>query len=179
MSDAAPGANVVLGGGAEIVLPTGRVWKVGAPDQAAKRRLEQLAAAVALNEVRDLRGVLDPAAYQEAFSEVTRNLKSYRTWQPGWQSVVMSPAGQHLFLLSLIQGPHPDATEDDVLGIFAEAPEEVAAALAQVLPDFFTLLTVPLRHLLNPGQLARVEAALAELRARLTPTAPSTSSATR
>ena len=164
-----PGVGVMLGGGAEIVCG-GRTWKVGAPDQDAKARLERLAAKSALDGVRELKGTLDPAAYQEVFGEVTRNLKNYKTWQPGWQAVVMSPAGHHLFLLSLIQGPHPDATEDDVLAVFAQAPEEVAAALARVLPDFFTLLTAPLRRHLRPAELAKVDAALAELRARLTPT---------
>lgn len=164
-----PGLGVMLGKGAEIVCG-GKAWKVGAPDQFAKERLEKLAAKVALEEVRRLKGTLDHAAYQEAFGEVVRDLKGYRTWQPGWQAVVMAPAGQHLFLLSLIQGPHPDATEEDVLGLFRDAPEEVAAAYAQVLPDFFTLLVAPLRQLLSPADVAKVEAALAALRARLAPT---------
>jgi hypothetical protein len=171
MSDGGtPGVGVMMGHGVEIVLPGGKRWKVGAPDQAAKARLEKLAAKVALDEVRRLKDTLDPAAYAELFGEVTRNLKSYRTWQPGWQSVVMSPAGQHLFLLSLM----PDATEADVLGIFATAPEEVAAALAQVLPDFFTMLVEPLTAHLSPADLEKVTAALAALRAQLTHTAPST-----
>jgi hypothetical protein len=167
-SGGTPGVGVMLGRGAEIVLPSGKKWKVGAPDQFAKWRLEKLAAKVAFDEVRRLKDVLDPATYAEAFGEVTRNLKSYRTWQPGWQSVVMSPANQHLVLLSLM----PDATEADVLSIFAEAPEEVAAALAQVLPDFFTLLVEPLTAHLSPTELATVNGALASLRERLTHSAP-------
>ncbi len=156
----------------EIVV-SGKPWKVGHPTQAAKARLEKLAARVALDEVRRLKDVLDPAAYSETFSEATRSLPEYRTWRPGWQRVVFDPANVHLFLLSLVQEHHPNATETDIIALSRAAPEEVTAALAQVIPDFFRLLLAGLE--MTPDQRAAVEAELAKFRARLVPTPPTAS----
>lgn len=172
-----PGVGGMLGAAGPCPeIPLGkRVWKVGHPTQAAKARLEKLAAKVALDEVRRLKDVLDPAAYREAFDAVTQNLKSYRTWRPGWQAVVFDGANGHLFLWSLLQEHHPAATEADVLALCREAPEEVAAALAQVIPDFFGVLLGEVRADLSPEDLAKVDEALTAVRERLTPTPANTS----
>jgi hypothetical protein len=173
MADGTPGIGVMLGAGCELHA-LGRTWKVSAPDQNAKERLEKLAAATALEEVRRLKGMLDAAAYQEAFDRVTQNLRNYRTWKPGWQSVVFDPENAHLFLWSLLKGNHPDIDGDTVLAVFTDAPEEVAAAYAQILPDFFTMLLEPLAGRLTPELRAEVDAALARmvesLRRKPTPT---------
>lgn len=144
----------MLGGAAAPpeVPYAGRLWKVGAPDQQAKQRLERLVKAAALEEVRQLKGVLPPAAYQEAFAEATRSLPDYRTWGPGWQRVVNDPSNAHLFLLSLLQGPQPWATEADARGMARDVPEEVRAALAQVTPGFFRTLLADLLDGLPPGE---------------------------
>lgn len=168
MSDA-PGVGVMLAAPAEIKVGK-TTWVVSPPDQDAKARLEKLAARAALEEVRRLKPVLDADAYAEAFRAAMDALPSYRTWQPGWQRVVFDPANAHLFLWSLLQAAHPDATEEDVVKLHADAPEEVAAAYAQLLPDFFRLLLAPVLPRLDPAARAAVEAAVADLRRRLTPT---------
>ena len=167
-----PGIGVMLGKGAEL-RALGRTWHISAPNQNAKQRLEKLAARTALENVRQLKDVLDPAAYKETFDTVTSGLGNYRTWRPGWQAVVFDPANAHLFLLSLLHEQHPDIAEADVMAIATDAPEEVAAALAQVLPDFFQLLLEPVRANLSPADLEKIMAALAELPRRLAPLATS------
>lgn len=178
MSDetTAPGVQQILGaaGACPEIVHGKRRWKVGHPTQAAKARLEKLAAKVALDEVRRLKDTLDPAAYQEAFGEAVKSLKNYRTWRPGWQAVVFDPANSHLYLWSLIQEHHPDASEEDVLAICRDAPEEVVAAMAQVLPDFFRLLLSEIRPHLSPEAFAAAEATVGQMRARLEPTPAST-----
>jgi hypothetical protein len=170
-----PGIGQMLANSnAPIEIPVGvRVWKVAYPDQDAKDRLEKLVAKAALNEVRRLKGVLDAAEYAELFSEATRALPECRTWRAGWQRYVFDPAYAHLFLWSLLQAHHPNATERDVIGLMKEVPEEVTAALVQVIPDFFRVLLSGLD--LTPEQAETVEAAMATIRERLTPTPASTS----
>jgi len=165
----------MLGKGATLDA-LGRTWRVSAPDQDAKDRLEKLAAAGALNEVRRLKGVLDPVAYQEAFSEVTKSLRDYRTWGPGWQRVVLQTAENvHLYLWALLQEHHPDVSEETVREIFAAAPEEVAAAYAQVMPDFFTLLLAPVRDRVPPAAMAELEAAIGSIPDRIRRSTPTNS----
>lgn len=161
----------------------GKLWKVGAPDQAAKQRLEKLVQAASLEEVRRLKDVLPPAAYQEAFAEATRSLPDYRTWGAGWQRLVNDPAHAHLFLLSLLRGPQPWAAEGDARGMSRDAAEEVRAALALVTPGFFETLLADALDRLPPGEQREAVAAetgrlLAQLRqppAPPTPTPPTPS----
>lgn len=162
MSDSPQSVGVMLGKGATFGA-LGKTWKVSAPDQNAKARLEKIVAAEALNEVRRLKGTLDTAAYQEAFSDVTRRLKDYRTWGPGWQATVFGPSSAHFFLWSLLQGAHPDADEQTVLDICQDAPEEVAAVYVQILPDFFSILLEPVRNRIPPDKLAELEAIIASI----------------
>jgi hypothetical protein len=167
----------------------GRNWRVGRPTQDAKARLEKLVAAVSLEEVRRLKDVLSPAAYQEAFKAAMAALPSYHTWQAGWQAVVFDSANAHLFLWSLLQEFHPQVSEAEVRGMLAEVSEEVEAALAQVIPDFFQMLVDDLVARMaaairqaTPEDAGRVEEAVAvaraevdRLRVRLTPTSPTPS----
>lgn len=176
MAEATPGVGVVLGaaGAAPEIRSGGKTYTVAHPTQRAKARLEKIVKAAALNEVRELKGVLDPAAYQEAFAEAVKSLPDYKTWGPGWQRVVFNPANGHLHLWSLLQEHHPDADEALALELSRGAPEEVAAALAQTLPDFFQMLLAEVEDKLPPETAAEVRGALAELRTRLAPTPPTT-----
>lgn len=177
----APGAQHLLA--PDSALPEiphkGALYKVGRPDGNARARLEKLVKATALNGVRALKDVLEPSAYREAFAEVTNNLKRYETWRDGWQAIVFDPGCRHLFLWSLLLEHHPAITEQQVLELAQAVPEEVHAALAQVLPPFFqTLLSALLASLPEERKAeaeAKVSAGLSELRASLTPTPASTS----
>lgn len=171
MSDASIGDMVGGNDSCPEIVFRGKKYAVGRPDQKAKARLEKLAAAVAINEVRALKDVLPADAYQEAFGAVTKNLKSYRTWQPGWQAVVFEPANGYLFLASLM----PDVPEETVKGICHDSPEEVNAALAQVIPDFFDMLLTDLKDHLSAEQMEAVRVVLQTLRERLIPTQPTSS----
>lgn len=178
MSDGeAPGIGVLLGsaGPCPEFTALGKKWTVAHPTQDAKARLEKLAAKVALDEVRRMKDVLDPQAYQEAFTEVTRSLKDFRTWKSGWQKIVFDPEYAHLFFWSLLQEKHPDATEAEVLALCQKAPEEVQAALAQVLPDFFQLLLNGIADRLTPDGKRLAQAAMETIRASLAPTAATSS----
>jgi hypothetical protein len=172
---ATPGVQQMLADDSALPeVPFGKtVWKFGRPDEAARGRLEKLVKKVAIGEVRALKDTLDPAAYAELFEARTRSLKRYDTWRDGWQAVVFDPANSHLFLWSLLQANHPDVAEADVLALAKGAPEEVLFALAQVMPDFFRALLAGME--LTPDQQRAVDAALASLRERLTPTRASTS----
>jgi hypothetical protein len=147
----------------------GKTYTVGQPDGEARKRLEKLVKKVAIDEVRALKDTLDAAAYAELFATRTASLKHYNTWRPGWQGIVFDPANAHLFLWSLLQAHHPNVTEAEVLAIGKESPEEVAYALAQVVPDFFTMLLAGLE--MTPDQQATMQLVMEKFRARLTPTA--------
>ena len=162
MSETAQSVGVMLGKGATFPA-LGKTWKISAPDQNAKDRLEKLVVRVALDEVRRLKGALEPAAYQEAFSDVTRRLKEYRTWGTGWQTIVFDAANAHLYLWSLLQESHPEIDGETVLAICEDAPEEVAAVFVQVMPDFFTMLLAPVRNRIPPGKLAELDQLIARM----------------
>lgn len=146
----------------------GKAYKVGHPTQAAKARLEQLVVAQAVAEVRELKGVLPPDAYAELFAETAEKVRgrSFKTWGADWQKTVFAPENAHLFLLSLLRGPHPDMSEADARAMMLEAPEECALALGLVVPDFFEMLLAD--RPLSPEDRAKVGAALSEARSRLT-----------
>lgn len=119
-----------------------KTWKVGHPTQRAKACLEELAAAKAVGEVVALKGAVPPAAYAEMFCDLMRGVKTgaYKTFGPGWVEQTTGPGGAVLFLLALLRERHPDAAEADALGLAADRGDEVQAALARVVPDFFDLL---------------------------------------
>ncbi len=125
----------------EIEL-NGKVWKIGHPTQRAKAELEKLAVGTAVAEMMELKDVMPEASFKALFSELTDSIaaKHYRTWGPGWQRVVWGPQSTHLFLLSLLRECHPNASEDDARQLAAAEPEQVTAALLQVIPNFVSLL---------------------------------------
>ena len=176
MSDQShPGVGAVLGaaGACPEILCGGKLWRVGHPTQAAKSRLEDFAAATAIAEVRALKTVLPPDAYADAWKDTLADVqaKQFRTWGAGWRRVVFDPQNFHLFFLTLLRENHPEATEADAKALLADEPELVAAALARVVPDFFTVLLVGVRLTLD--QQAAVAAAIARLLATLSPPQPS------
>lgn len=171
MSDGeTPGVGAMIGtpGACPEIQVNGKRWTVGRPDQDAKARLENLAKKVAIDEVRKLKGILDAAAYAEAMQLVVGNLRTYETWREGWQAVIFDPGNSHLFLWSLMQAHHPDISESQVADICKTAPEEVTAAFAQVIPDFFTILLANVLDRLSPEDQQTVQAAMEQLRHRLT-----------
>lgn len=160
-----PGIGIMLGaaGPCPEIPFGGKVWKVGHPTQRAKAELEKLAVAAALDEVRALKGVVPTDAYREMFAEVTSQItnREFRTWGPAWQRAVFAPANAHLFLCSLLRECHPQATPADALALAQGCPEEVAAALAQVVPNFLRVLLEGLP--LTPEQREKAEAAMGAL----------------
>jgi hypothetical protein len=143
-----PGIGTMLGaaGACPEIDLKGNRWKIGHPTQRAKAVLEELAVAKAVAEIRRLKGILPPDAYAETFAELTSRIAAgdYRTWGGGWQRVVLAPGNSHLFLLSLLREHHPQASEDDARALALGEPEQVGAALARVVPGFFSLLLDPL-----------------------------------
>ncbi len=150
-----------------------KVWKIGHPTQGAKGALEELAAAKAVAAVTELKGAVPPATYAEMFENVMRGIKTqaYKTFAPGWLEQATGPAGGTLFLLSLLRERHPDATEEDAVGLATARPDEVQAALARVLPPFFDLLLekAPLPATQKQAVLAAVTQALASFLPASTP----------
>lgn len=171
-----PGVGDALGeaGGCPEVNLGGRVWKVGHPTQAAKSRLEKLAAARAVNNVLALRDVLPAAEYDQLWKSTLAAVQAgkFKTWREGWRDIVFGDEAAGLFFLSLLQQHHPDATETDALALAAGAPEQVAAAIAQVVPGFLSVLLegVPM----TPLQREQVGTAVSGILTRLQqPTPPS------
>jgi hypothetical protein len=170
-----PSVTTMLGaaGACPEVRHGGKVWKVGHPTQRAKACLEQLAAAQALAEVTVLKGIVPPDQYAELYQSVRDAItaRHYKTWGEGWQKIVWGPMSAQLFLLSLVRENHPDATEDDVLAMAGGAPEQVAAALALVVPPFVSLLLSD-RKDVTPEQRAAIMGVAERVASQLAPSPP-------
>ena len=142
----APNVGVQLGaaGSPAEIICNGKTWRFGHPTQKAKERLEKLATAKAAHEIRRLKSDLDPATYDELFTALIDRITNgeYRTWKSGWHNTVTARDGSGfvLFLLSLLQEYHSQATEKDVEEIARYTPEEIRLAFAQLLPPFFLFL---------------------------------------
>lgn len=130
-----PGVQQMLAHPGPAVPCGGRVWRLGFNTQDAKARLEELFRGHLLAGARRLG---DPDEARAVRDDVLNGV--YRTFQPGWLRTLNSPAGGDLFVLSLLQEHHPDATADDVLGLKAEAGDALEDALRVVVPDFFRAL---------------------------------------
>jgi hypothetical protein len=153
----APNIGIMLGsaGSPAEFYALGHKWKLGHPTQRAKDRLEKLAAKKAFDEIRKLKGTVDPEDYQGMFSELTKQVtnKSYHTYHEGWERIVLGDGSDGLlFVQSLMMEYHPDITEEKILEIAQESPEEVIAALATNIPAFFLLL----KYGATPEMLAKV-----------------------
>jgi hypothetical protein len=118
------------------------IYQIGHPTQRAKACLEELAAAKAVAEIRKLKTSLPADAYSEMFAELNKSIAAgdYRTWGPGWQRIVLAGGNAHLFLLSLMRERNPKVDEKLARALAIAEPEQVGAALARVVPGFFSLL---------------------------------------
>ena len=170
-----PGVTTMLGnsGACPEIVVDGKTWRIGHPTQRAKAELERLAVAMAVAEIRALKEMLPADAYQETFRELTDSIaaKHYRTWGAGWQRVVWGPQSAHLFLLSLMREHHPQATELDAQTIAAAEPEQVIAALVQVVPNFVALLLAD-RPEVTPEQRTQIVGVVEEAVKRLSLSQP-------
>lgn len=170
--DESPTVTTMLGasGACPEVKLNGKTWRIGHPTQKAKAELETLAVQQAVAEVTALKGILPPDQYKEMFDSVRDAItaKHYKTWGDGWQRIVWGPMSAHLFLLSLIRENHQDATEDDAMALAGGAPEQVAAALAQVVPSFLLLLLSE-RKDVTPEQREKIMGVARKLTSQLDP----------
>ncbi len=144
----APDVSDVLGASGECpVITSGsgnqaKTWRIGWPDGRAKTRLNALLIGMAEENVRESNAGLSPARRAMAekdFSEALRR-GDYRTWGSGWLAEYNTPRGQLMFLLALLQGEQPSATEADAVMLFRDYGDEVTRALLRVAPPFFSLL---------------------------------------
>lgn len=162
---ASPGPTVVEAGG--------RVWRLGFNDQDAKARLEELIRGHVIRDAlatkRAVGGPDGEAHYRDAASRVEGG--EYLTFAPGWARLMGQPAGSLLFLLSLLQEHHPDATADDVRRLSVAEPEQCEAAVRAVAPDFFAAAALQMG--LAPGAAAGLAA---EMAAAIGGAAPATGS---
>jgi hypothetical protein len=144
MSDETPSIGVMLGaaGGCPEVEFKGKTWKVGHPTQTTKATLERLVVAKATREITALKQDLPPNEYAEMFEGHRKAVSAgkFKTWSEDWQAIAFAPENLHFILLSLLRENHPEASERDAKDLFTSAKEDVEIALAQVVPDFFTLL---------------------------------------
>ncbi len=169
------GVGPILGasGACPTIDYAGKVWKVGHPTQKAKGELECLVAACAYENVEKLRGVLPAALFKQKSDELDRQIfgGQQRTWGPLWSAVNSGPDGTPLFLLSLLRQNHEAATMADARGMWRDKNREVNLALAQVIPDFFTLMADDLP--VPPEQRAELIAtSIAEFLSQLTQPTP-------
>lgn len=141
-----------------------KTYRVGFPTQRAKARLEALVAAQAVAEVRALRDSLDPAAYAEMFEAVNDAVRTrqHRTGGRMWQRALAEPGGVLLFPLALFREHHPDMTPEELRALMIAEPEQVRAALLQVVPGFFRAVGEEIG-----ATPAAVEALIAQWRATL------------
>lgn len=127
----APGVTQIVAGPCPTVTCDGKVWKIGFNTQSAKAGLEQLIRSHVLTQAR----ADGPEEYKE-----TRDLAHgghYRTFEKGWLSILNSPDGAVLYLQSLLQKHHPEATFGDAIRLLSAEGDAVADALAEVSPNFF------------------------------------------
>lgn len=130
----APGVTHLTAGPGPTIVCDGKTWRVGFAKQKAKALLENLFREHALRFSRENE---TPAEYQET-KDMARG-GHYRTFAPGWNAMLGTPDGTVLYLLSLLQHNHPEATFADAARMFSMAPDEVDNALVEVSPNFFKL----------------------------------------
>lgn len=174
--DPRPSAADLLGAAADppAVVDGPTAWKVGHPTQRAKARLEDMTAAVAVRETLALKPHLSADEFAPLWADVQADIRNreYRVGGRRWLEAVRSPGWAVLLLTALVREHHPDATEDDVRGLMDREPEQVQAAVARVLPDFFRGVGRQLR--LTPAQTADLERAITEAVGLLAPPSGST-----
>lgn len=162
------GLSDVLGDAGSLpeIEYAGKVWKVGKPTQRAADTLVALTIRAAMREIQALKGIIDPADYQQMFDDFTVAVQkgAYKTWGERWYAMASTAEGTMRFLLSLIRERHPDASEKDALALAVNCGEEVRVAFAQVLPPFLFLMLDN-----HPSVLAASDERRAEIKETLYP----------
>lgn len=171
-----PMAHITLSPGPTVVLD-GKVWRLGFNSQDAKSRLEELFRGhVVRDALMTKRAVGGPDGEEQFAAEMARVRGGhYAFFADGWRELLGTRAGNVLYLLSLLQEHHPDATEQDAMRLLVQENEQTVEALAAITPTFLSAAAVQMG--MRPGDApALVAAAVAEL-ARMTPgAAPDTAS---
>lgn len=146
----------------------GRTWRLGFNTQDAKGRLEELFRAHVVRDALKTKRLLGGEDGDEAYRETDKLVKQghYRTFARGWLDLLNSPVGAVLYVLSLAQQFQPDATEDDVLRLMSEEPEQTQAAVESISPDFFRAAAIQVG-----ADLAAADSVAAAVRSRGTATA--------
>lgn len=123
---------------------TGKVWRVGFNTQDAKGRLEQLVRSHVLRGALADRKALGGKEGEEVYDLARAKLDGghYITFAPGWREVVDSISGGILYLQSLLQEHHPEATDADALRLLVNEQEQAQAAIVAISPDFFVAMAV-------------------------------------
>lgn len=167
--DVRPSAGDLLGsdGACPAVTVGTRTWKIGRPDQAAKARFEELVVAHAEANLTRVGGLLSPErrAAQEAWLYEQIAGRQYAAGGAMWEAVVAGPDANAVFLASLLQEHHPDATVADAGRLLAAAFGPVMRAMARVMPPFLSLMLADIPGLSAELTAARVEKAAAHYRA--------------
>lgn len=172
------------GSPAELNDHKGRKWLIGHPTQKAKERLEKLATAKASANLRAMRDTLPEDEYEEHFERLSDKIATgdFKTWRSGWHKIVLAAdgSGTALFVLALLKEHHPDATEEDVVDLAVNCPEEIKLAMAQVLPPFMALIVegLPIKEKQKALAIEKLKGATEEIVASLSrsTSAPATAS---
>jgi hypothetical protein len=129
----------VTGHPGPTITTGGKTWRLGFNTQNAKGRLEELIRSQVVRSALQIRVELSSELGEQYWQDAQDSLAAqhYSTFGKGWFRVVKSAIGSKLFLLSLMQRHHPDATEADAAYLLANEPEQTEAALVVIAPDFF------------------------------------------
>lgn len=134
----APSAQYITGDPGPTITMGSKVWRLGFNTQNAKGRLEELIRTHVVRDALKLRGDIGGEAGEQYWQDARDALAAehYHTFEKGWFRVLKSNVGNRLFLLSLLQKHHPDATEADALALLTQESEQTEQAMAVVSPTF-------------------------------------------
>lgn len=136
--------NATLGNSGSIptIEHEGKTWRISHPVNECKAHFVTIITANAVQNCKDLKGVLSPDVYAELWNDLVKKIAGghFRTLNAGWIEVMQGFDADVFFLLSLLRKFHPEATEADARTLYSERREEVAAVFAQVVPGFFDSL---------------------------------------
>lgn len=130
----------ITGGPGPTVEAGGKTWRLGFNTQNAKARLEELVRSRVTRDALRLRREVGGEEGEQLWQDTRDSLAAghYDTFGAGWLRVLKSSIGNALFVLSLLQKHHPEATEAEAVSLLASEPEQMEAALAVVASDFLT-----------------------------------------
>ena len=145
----------------------GKTWRLSFNTQDAKGRLEDLIRAHVVRDALKSKRALGGAEGDEAYRTATQPLEDgeYDTFGERWKALLSKPAGSLLFLLSLLQKNHPDATIEDARKLYIREQEQTESALFAISPDFFAAMSEQMGA--TPEEAVRVAADVASSLARL------------